>query len=186
MTPHGAELRRDESIVLFGRCCIRQVPIARPIAKSDGVSHVSHQNPIIGRIAFGSGPRISPDGPGYSSTQSMQGPRSSQNDMHIPQHCYCFLFPFETSWGFGAELKRSQCHDLVGLGETLFGMFVAVCRNKSRAATHGSWFAQPCDPLIMVCAQGTAPPGDSLDHARQRVGPLKIPQPWSCQPRGTD
>lgn len=74
MTPHGADLRRDESIVLFVRCCICKVPIAPPIANSDGVSQVSHPIPIVDRMAFGSGPRISPDGPGYSSTQSMQGP----------------------------------------------------------------------------------------------------------------
>lgn len=58
MTPHGADLRRDESIVLFVRCCICKVPIALPIANSDGVSQVSHLTPIADRMAFGSGPRV--------------------------------------------------------------------------------------------------------------------------------
>lgn len=92
----------------------------------------------------------------------MQGPRSSQQDIAYTAALVSFFSSiFETSMGgFVAELNRSHCHEPGELGKPYsVGVLVALRGNKSRPATHGSWFAQPCGPLIMVWPQGTSVPG---------------------------
>lgn len=98
--------------------------------------------------------------------------------MHILQHCH--FSPFETFVGRVAELNLSN--GTIRL--TWRTLFRSVRRNMSRAVSHGSWFAQPCDPLIMVWCQGDRAARDCLDHASQRVGPLEFSR--SCQSRGIE